>query len=61
MGTDHLFPGRAVVLQREGEDGQLVVQPPAGYGLTAGRVGAAHDPGGGQGQRVLLVRRVGVL
>jgi hypothetical protein len=57
----HLLPGRAVVLQREGEDGELVVQAAARHRLPAGRVGAAHHPRGGQRQRVLLVSRVGVL
>jgi hypothetical protein len=57
----HLLPGRAVVLQGEGEYGELVIQAAARHRLPAGRVGAAHHPSGGQGQSVLLVSRVGVL
>ena len=44
-----------VLLHGEGEHGELVVQPPAGDGGSGGGVSAAHDPGGGEAQGVLLV------
>ena len=39
----------------------LVVEAAARHGRAAGRVCAAHDPGGGKRQRVLLVGGEGVL
>ena len=50
-----------VLLEGEREHGELVVQAAACHRVPAGRVGAAHDPGGGQCQRVLLVGRERVL
>ena len=50
-----------VLLESEREHSELVIQASARHRVTAGRVGTAHDPGGGQRQRVLLVRGERVL
>ena len=60
VSPHHFLPALGVVLHGEREHGQLVVQTTAGHSGAAGRVGAAHDPGGGQGEGVLLVGGEGV-
>lgn len=52
--TGRAFPSREVV------DGTYIVKTTAGDEIAAGRVGTGHDPGGAEGDRVHLVRRVGV-